>query len=317
MNEHPTLSQTVLAEDVKTAALRLGEILHDPGYLVLTTREHHSAARAMKAWRDFASLPDAMKSHYRRPTCSGRAAGGWLLLRESPVYMSHMDEHERDTAKPKQQFGCSADESVTRWPDEKDCPGFSKALRACLRELDAVSKDLLSILALVLGQAADFLEYAPGYMALSAYPGESGAGKPGACGLDAHSDATVFTLLTQRERALQIQDRHSRWQDAPILTAGELRLLPGDWMELWTNGTIGAVRHRVLDTPYPRPSLSHFQSVAPMSVGPLETCVSKDRPARYPTVPSSIPYVGGASGVPRWQAHAQSEAGRFPHPSNA
>ena len=122
--------------------------------------------------------------------------------------------------------------------------------------------------------------------------------------MEAHSDATVFTLLTQRDRALQIEDRQGRWRDAPVLAVGELLLLPGNWMELWTNGTITAVHHRVLDTPYARESLVYFQSVASMSIGPLEAFVSKDRPARYPAVPSTIPYYGGTSGVPRWRTYA-------------
>ena len=34
-----------------------------------------------------------------------------------------------------------------------------------------------------------------------------------------------------------------------------------------------------------------------------------DNPARYPEVMSDIDYIGGKSGVPRWQSHVDDAAG--------
>jgi len=78
-------------------------------------------------------------------------------------------------------------------------------------------------------------------------------------------------------------------------------IAPGDWTELFTNGWIPAVRHRVMETAQSRMSLAFFQNVAPMPVGPLARFVGAGEAARYPTVASDIDYVGGESGVPRWQ----------------
>ena len=72
-------------------------------------------------------------------------------------------------------------------------------------------------------------------------------------------------------------------------------------MELFTNGLIPAVRHRVMDTEQSRTSLTFFQNVAPMTVGPLDKFVDDNILPRYPSVSSDIDYVGGRSGVPRWQ----------------
>ena len=138
----------------------------------------------------------------------GEAKGGWLAMREAPVYMSHMDEHELNAREPKQQFGCSVETDKTIWPSGDACPGFARGVRHCLGWIDRVSRGLLAGFETVLGESPGFLCYEPGYLAFSAYPAQMVEGPgpfPSEFGLHEHSDATVFTLLTQREPALQIK----------------------------------------------------------------------------------------------------------------
>jgi isopenicillin N synthase-like dioxygenase len=161
---------------------------------------------------------------------------------------------------------------------------------------------LLSAFEKVLGQESGFLRYEPGYLALKHYPGRPiDEVDERDVGLQEHSDAVVFTMLTQDMESLQIKCRDDTWLTVPADPGEKLLVIAGDWMELFTNGLVPAVRHRVLDTKQSRTSLAFFQNVAPMSVGPLEKFVTDRNPPRYPHVSSDIDYVGGLSGVPRWQ----------------
>jgi len=171
--------------------------------------------------------------------------------------------------------------------------------------LDRVGRALLQGFAGVLGEAPGFLTYEPGYFAFKHYPGKA-PGSSDEDGLQEHSDAVVFTVLSQSCESLMIRGRDNQWITAPADPGNALLVIPGDWMELFTNGRIPAVRHRVTETPQARTSLAFFQNVATMEVGPLDRFVSADEAARYPWVSSDIDYVSGASGVPRWRSHCDN-----------
>ena len=254
---------------------------------------------AFVSWRKFVDLPMDVKHQHHHSVSAGARHGGWLCMREAPVYMSHMDDRELQRNNPKQQFGCEVSLKKTIWPDSHVCHGFSDAVQDCARWLDDVSHHLMVAFALRLKQPADFLRYEPGYLTLSFYPAEDSHEAP-SIGLHEHSDADVFTLLTQRTAALEIKSRDGHWFNVPALNGDDLLVLPGDWMELWTNGTIPAVRHRVRGVADQRVSLAFFQNVAKMDIGPLSNFTEPEA-SKYPTVPSDLDYNHGKSGVPRWK----------------
>lgn len=298
-------TQAGVARDVEAALL-------DSGHIVLTGAPLRCVGAALSCWSAFAALPLDVRQRYHRSAHAGEARGGWSLMREHPVYTSHMSAAERETLEPKQEYGFSVETGRTLWPDEKVAPGFAASARAAADLLDRTARALLGAFEQVLGEAPGFLRHAPAYMALKHYPARP-SGEAGEAGLHEHSDAVVFTMLAQSMESLQIRGRDGEWLTAPADPDGALTVIPGDWMELFTNGRIPAVRHRVLDTRQPRTSLAFFQNLAPMPVGPLDRFVGDDDPARYPTVASDIDYVGGDSGVPRWRTAQATEAGRASH----
>ncbi len=282
----------VVADAVRTA-------LMEDGHLILTGDALQPIADAMERWEAFTALPLAQRQRYHQSVKVGEASGGWMLMREHPVYTSHMSEAERATTEPKQEYGFTVETERTLWPDHTLAPGFSASVKTVMALLDAISRALLGAFEAVLGEARGFLQYEPGYVALKHYPGTTVSDD----GLHEHSDAVVFTMLSQDRESLGIRGRDGAWITAPADPSGALVVIPGDWMELFTNGQIPAVRHRVRGTEQPRMSLAFFQGVAPMPVGPLTRFVEAGEEARYPTVQSDIDYVGGESGVPRWQSH--------------
>ena len=296
------LDAIISGREVATAASDVEAALRKQGYLVLRGAGLQAVQAALARWTAFTALPMAVRQRFHQSVKDGEASGGWSLMREHPVYTSHMSQAELESAEPKQEFGFGVETGRTLWPDGTVLPGFTAQVQAAAGLLDKVARSLLGAFEQVLGQAPGFLQYEPGYLALKHYPRQPvGAGDENAAGLHEHSDAVVFTMFSQSVESLQLKGRDASWITVPADPGGCLVVAPGDWMELFTNGTTPAVRHRVLDTRDPRVSLAFFQGIAPMPVGPLAKFVGEDEEAHYPTVMSDIDYVGGESGVPRWR----------------
>jgi len=292
----------ILDVEQTPAKRRVEAALLQPGYLTLTGNRLQCVRSALSCWGDFTALPIDVRRRYHHSVRVGETVGGWSLMREHPVYTSHMSGSEMESLEPKQEYGFSVRTERTLWPEEEVSPGFAESAKASAALFDSIARALLGVFEQVLGQKPGFLRYEPGYLALKHYPGRPlGASDAHEAGLLEHSDAVVFTMLTQDAESLQIKCRDGTWLTVPADPGGSLLVIPGDWMELFTNGLIPAVRHRVMDTEQSRTSLAFFQNVAPMSVGPLEKFVTDRNPPRYPHVSSDIDYVGGLSGVPRWQ----------------
>ncbi|MGY8995897.1 MAG: 2OG-Fe(II) oxygenase family protein [Alphaproteobacteria bacterium] len=272
------------------------------GYLLFSGERLQAVHQAMARWDGFTALPIDQRQRFHQSVRDGDRHGGWSLMREHEVYSSHMSQAELESTEPKQEYGFGVDSGKTLWPDEAVAPGFAQSVKDATALLDATAQALLGVFERVLGREAGFLKYEPGYVALKHYPGTAPAAREaGGAGLHEHSDAVVFTMFSQSVEALQLRRRDGGWFTVPADPGGCLVIAPGDWMELFTNGQIPAVRHRVMEAEQARMSLAFFQNVAPMPVGPLARFVGADEAARYPTVASDIDYVGGESGVPRWQ----------------
>ncbi len=306
----------LLAEQAREVAARDVEAaLLTHGHLVLTGSRLDPVAEALASWTRFTSLPLDVRRRFHNSVSEGGRRGGWMLMREHPVYMSHMSEDELAAVEPKQEYGFGVDTDRTLWPDETVAPGFGRDARSVAALLDQIARALLAAFEATLGEAPGFLRYQPGYMALKTYPGRPGAAEENDQGLHEHSDAVVFTMLAQSRKSLQIRGRDGSWITAPADPGGALLVIPGDWMELFTNGRIPAVRHRVMDTKASRCSLAFFQNLAPMPVGPLARFLDPGEAPRYPTVASDIPYTDGGSGVPRWRTAPEARAFTDAHPS--
>lgn len=287
--------RAAIARDVEAA-------LMDNGYLMLTGSPLQCVGKALSSWEVFTALPIDIRRRFHHAVRRGNATGGWSLMREHPVYSSHMGDAEMNSGEPKQEYGFSVQTDRTLWPDDRVSPDFATDVATIAALCDGVSRALLNAIETVLGQEPGFLLYEPGYVALKHYPGQPlDDGGAQDAGLHEHSDAVVFTMLAQSVESLQIKCRDGSWLTVPADPGACLLVIPGDWMELFTNGQIPAVRHRVMDTQVPRTSLAFFQNIAPMTVGPLDRFVDDDNPPAYPSVSSDIDYVGGESGVPRWQ----------------
>ncbi len=171
---------------------------------------------------------------------------------------------------------------VNLWPDDD---GFR---RTSLAYFDAVWRLGIALhrpIALDLGLPADW--FAPSLDAPLAtlrilrYPPAAGGELSGA---GEHTDYGNLTLLmTDDAGGLEVRTRDGVWLPVPHV-AGAFIVNVGDCLMRWTNDVYASTPHRVTHrAPRERLSLAFFLDPNPDAVvAALDTCISADRPARYP-----------------------------------
>jgi isopenicillin N synthase-like dioxygenase len=245
---------------------------------------HAQIAAAYDAVRQFFSLPLDQKLRYRQPGLGG--ARGYTPFRV---------ERAKDQTDPDlKEFWHVGREGVVRdamppnvWPD---VDGFRSALLALYEGLDALGARVLEALTVELALPRDWfatrtdhgnsilrpLHYPP----LAAYTGVRSA---------AHEDINLITLMVAAgEPGLEILRRDGSWL-AVETGPDEVVVNIGDMLQRLTNHVLPSTTHRVVNPPgeagaRSRYSLPYFLHLNPEAViTSLPSCVSRDRPDRYPT----------------------------------
>jgi len=173
------------------------------------------------------------------------------------------------------------------WPD---VPGFHELATRYGIEMRLLARRLFGAFALALDLPEDYfatLANAPmALIRLLHYPTQPGPFSEENIGTGAHTDHECFTILCQdRIQALQVRNRRGDWIDAPPLR-GTFVINIGDLMARWTNGIFASTYHRVSNlSGHARYSLPCFVGAnADARIEALPSCVSRERPAKYPPV---------------------------------
>ncbi len=126
------------------------------------------------------------------------------------------------------------------------------------------------------------------------YPPQPAKAATGQIGAGEHTDYGDITLLmTDEVGGLEVKRRDGGWIQAPYM-AGAFVCNIGDCLMRWTNDTYVSTPHRVVNRGgRERYSVAFFLDPNPdAEVACLPTCVSDERPARYPPV-SGADYLAG------------------------
>ncbi len=173
-----------------------------------------------------------------------------------------------------------------QWPS--NLPGWREVMEDYYAALSSLGRDLMAAFALALGLREDFFEdKLTGPMATLGplhYPPQSGRITEKRLGAGAHTDFGCLTILAQdASGGLQVQNCAGTWVDAPPVEGGFVVNI-GDMMARWSNDLYASTRHRVINlSGHDRYSLPFFfDPDFDAALACLETCVSPQRPARYP-----------------------------------
>ena len=236
-------------------------------------------AAAFEAGQRFFALPEATKRRWhieRSALARGFDPIGWQAL---------------DPAAPpdlKESFYLGAEAlGPNPWPDEAVAPGFRAALETYAREVTALARRLMALMAQALQLPAThfepFMRVQGGTTRLLHYPPQPVQAAPGQVGCGAHTDWGALTLLAQDDAGgLQVQSLQGEWLDVPPLP-GCFIVNIGDLMARWTNGRWRSTPHRVINRAgRERYSIAFFLDMDEAAViEPLPGCVSAERPARH------------------------------------
>jgi isopenicillin N synthase-like dioxygenase len=251
-------------------------------------------ARAYDAVQQFFALPLERKLRYRQPGQGG--ARGYTPFRV---------ERAKDQREPDlKEFWHVGREGVPAtpamppnvWPLEVD--GFREALLALYRALDELGARVLGALATELRLPsqwfADKIDHGNSILRPLHYPPLAGyTGVRSA----AHEDINLITLMVAAgEPGLEILRRDGTW--LPVQTGpDEVIVNIGDMLQRLTNHVLPSTTHRVVNPSgeagaRSRYSLPFFLHLNPeVTITTLPSCVSRDRPDRYPTPISADEYL--------------------------
>jgi isopenicillin N synthase-like dioxygenase len=174
------------------------------------------------------------------------------------------------------------------WPIER--PTFRTAMLALFSALEGLGGRVLQAIGEHLGAPAGCLEDATAegnsVLRLLHYPPVAGTGPAIRAG--AHEDINAITLLLGAEEAgLEILGRDGAWRpiDPP---AGAVVVNIGDMLSRLTNDVLPSTTHRVVNPQPERAGVARFSMPFFLHFRPdfeirtLASCVSADRPDRYP-----------------------------------
>ncbi|WP_254789824.1 isopenicillin N synthase family oxygenase [Variovorax sp. OV329] len=132
-----------------------------------------------------------------------------------------------------------------RWPD---MPGFKEDVSAYYDEVLELSKLMFRGFALALGLEEDRLvrqvTQPPSQLRLIHYPFDDVPAKEGGQGIGSHTDYECFTILMPTAPGLEVLNGAGEWIAVPVLP-GAFVINIGDMLEVLSNGTFVATRHRV------------------------------------------------------------------------
>ena len=181
-----------------------------------------------------------------------------------------------------------------QWPCRPD--GFQKTMEDYFRALNCLAETLMEAIALSLDLPRDyFLEYVDDPLAqlrLLHYPPQAKHSEDQTIGCGAHTDYGCLTILAvDGVSGLEVQTRKDQWVEVPPVP-GAFVINLGDQMARWTNDVFRATPHRVVNrTGEERYSMPFFFDPNwHAEIECLESCQSRDNPARYEPVQAG-PYL--------------------------
>ncbi|GHC89385.1 2OG-Fe(II) oxygenase [Pseudorhodoferax aquiterrae] len=179
-----------------------------------------------------------------------------------------------------------------RWPAAQ--PGFAEAAAAYYAQMERLTGEMMSLVALALGIPEDFfddkIDRHITAMRINFYPEQKVAPEPGQLRAGAHTDYGLLTILNGENTAggLQVCTRQGEW--LPVETAPDTFVVNiGDLLMRWTNDRWVSNVHRVVNPPAEAGPAAQRISIAFFhhpNYDALVECVAPPGEAKYPPVRS-------------------------------
>lgn len=296
----PTLDISRFNSDKTNFVAELGKGYSEFGFCGIVGHgiDTELVAKAYEAIRTLFALPQDVKEQYSAVNIGG-ARGYTGLGIEKAKDNPHPDLKEFWHVGRELDTALDIDGLYPNvWPVE--VPQFKADVYALYQALDELGRQVLSALALYLGQDEhyfdDKIDHGNSILRPLHYPpildGDTPAVRAGA-----HEDINFITLLVGSEEAgLEVLTRDGEY--IPVTTIpGTIVVNIGDMLQRLTNNVLPSTTHRVVNPPgdaakHSRFSVPFFLHPNPeFMIETLATCVTEDNPNRYPQPISSNDYL--------------------------
>ena len=178
---------------------------------------------------------------------------------------------------------------VNLWPE---LPGWRETMLAYFDAVWALGRRLhravAADLSLPESYFEDKLDQPMATLRLLHYPPQPASAGVGQIGAGEHTDYGDLTLLmTDEVGGLEVRRRDGKWIAAPSVPGAFICNI-GDCLMRWSNDVYVSTPHRVVNRGgRERYSIAFFLDPNPdAEIAALPTCVSLERPARYPAIPA-------------------------------
>lgn len=241
--ENPVLREVI--EQVRAASTEWGFF-----YIKNHGVTEQQLERFRGAFKGFFDLPKASKLKIRSSAANPR---GWD---NEQLTKNKLDWKEiYDVGGPQEDVAAPGGRH-NQWPDEDELPGFRATLVEYYKHLTHVSRRLIQVIAVALGERFDFFDqyFREGTegddhssrLRLNHYPVAPEPEKT--MGLYHHTDSGAVTVLLQDDdvASLQVFHRESQsWVGVPPIKDTYVINI-GDMVQIWSNDKFVAPLHRVL-----------------------------------------------------------------------
>lgn len=285
------------APAAQQSARELFEALSQIGFAYIAGHNVAPATRdaAFAASRDFHASTLAQKQSLAinafHRGYMGMASSTIVTSTVAKVTRPNMSEslmlmHELPADDPGLRAGLPM-QGPNQWPDW--LPGFKPAMLAYVREVDALGRHVVRLIALALGLPATALDHhfdhPTTFLRALHYPPQPPA-EDEQIGSAPHTDYGIITLLAQDDSGgLQVRPRGGDWIEAPPIPDTYV-LNVGDMLQRWTNGRLVSTPHRVINrSGGDRYSLPYFLDPSMDTlIECLPTCTDAAHPPQHPPV---------------------------------
>lgn len=296
----PTLDIRRFATDKDNFVAEIGKAYTEFGFCGISGHGISDAVvdDTYSAIKQFFALPSDVKARYYQPG-QGGARGYTAVGVEKAKDSNHPDlkefwhvGRELDGPAPHPSLYPNV------WPTE--VPDFQQATYRLFTELESLGNRVLEALALFLQQPQDFfadkVNFGNSILRPIHYPPIQDTSTQ-SIRAGQHEDINLITLLVgSNEAGLEILRRDGSW--LPVTTIeGTIVVNIGDMLQRLTNHVLPSTTHRVVNpagsaADEPRYSIPFFMHPNPdFVIETLPSCISADRPNRYPEPINSNDYL--------------------------
>ncbi|WP_372626103.1 isopenicillin N synthase family dioxygenase [Arsukibacterium sp.] len=296
----PTLDIRRFATDKDNFVAEIGKAYTEFGFCGISGHgiPDEVVANTYSAIKQFFALPTEVKTKYHKPGQGG--ARGYTAVGVEKAKDSNHPDLKEFWHVGRELEGPAPHPSLypNIWPAE--VPGFKEATYTLFAELEKLGNRVLEALALYLGQPqqyfADKVDYGNSILRPIHYPPIKDTATE-SIRAGQHEDINLITLLVgSNEAGLEILRRDGSW--LPVTTIeGTIVVNIGDMLQRLTNHVLPSTTHRVVNPAgmaagEPRYSIPFFMHPNPdYVIETLDSCISADRPNRYPEPINSNDYL--------------------------